>query len=339
MTTTTSAPTVLLLEGLRDRAIYIGGKAAATKEGPNFSISSMLADAGYRATEVPDEGREFAPDDLLFLRGSANWFPKLWRTLEHTPDDRRPLVVFWQTEPLPQPSSAGLPRPRLHAREIAKILLRDPNATDVYTNDRRLRRLHRRSLPHVLAVSSLDGADYLLERAITAAHVPLGYLPSHGRDLGLERDIDVLFLGALNVPRRRRLLRRLRARGIDVMAEGSWRDPAFWGENRTQLINRAKIFLNLQRYPGAFSGRRLILGMANKALVVSEPFTSPAPYVPGKHFVGAPFEELAAVIERYLADERARRQIVEAGHAFVTQELTMVRSVGRILELARDSRP
>ena len=297
----------------------------------------MLDDAGYRVTEVADEAAELTPGDMLLMRGSANWFPKLWRALEQTPVDRRPLVVFWQTEPLPQPRSAELSKPRLHAREIAKILVRDENATDIYSNHWRLRRLARHALPDVLAVSSLDGCEFLAERGIDAHHVPLGYHPSFGHDLGLERDIDVLFLGALDVPRRKRLLRRLHARGIDVTARGGWRDSSCWGESRTQLINRAKIFLNLQRYPGTFSGMRLILGMANKALVVSEPFSSPEPFAPGEHFVCAPFDELPAVIERYLADDEARTRIVEAGHAFTTRELTMARSIGRVLELARDS--
>ena len=35
------------------------------------------------------------------------------------------------------------------------------------------------------------------------------------------------------------------------------------------------------------SASRLILGMANRSLVVSEPIYSPAPFVPGEHYVEA----------------------------------------------------
>ena len=49
------------------------------------------------------------------------------------------------------------------------------------------------------------------------------------------------------------MIEDLRRQGINLLAVGSWADPAYWGENRTRLLNRAKIVLNLQRYPGALS--------------------------------------------------------------------------------------
>jgi spore maturation protein CgeB len=81
------------------------------------------------------------------------------------------------------------------------------------------------------------------------------------------------------------------------------------------------------------SGQRLILGMANMALVMSEPMYKPAPYVPGKHYVSATLEEMPQIIRYYLAHEDERETIAREGHRFVTQEVTLERSVSQILRL------
>ena len=114
---------------------------------------------------------------------------------------------------------------------------------------------------------------------------------------------------------------------------GSWFDPAFWGEDRTRLLNRTKIFLNIARYPGELPGFRLILGMANKALVVSEPIYRPAPYVPGKHFVSCALEEMPDVIRHYLDHDLKREQIANEGYRLVSREVTLRQSVTKILNL------
>jgi hypothetical protein len=272
----------------------------------------------------------------MWIQGNANWFPVICRQLAAKPKPERPRVILWHSEPLPPPKAAGLPWPRLYWREIVKILCRDARATDVYTNYFRLRRLAQKGLPDLLVASTLGRRAFLVERGIPAHWVPLGYEPSHGHDLSLPRDIDVLFLGDLNIPRRRRIITRLRRRGVNLLAMGSWSDPAYWGENRTRLLNRAKIFLNLQRYAGDLAGLHLILGMANKALVISEPIYHPAPYVPGQHYISATIEEMPQVIRYYLTHDAERECVVNEGYRFVTQELTMARSVSRILGLLKE---
>ena len=57
------------------------------------------------------------------------------------------------------------------------------------------------------------------------------------------------------------------------------------GVRTGHLLNRAKIMLNISRYPGQLTGKRLILGMANKTLVVSEPMYLSEPYKSGQHYV------------------------------------------------------
>jgi hypothetical protein len=306
----------------------------ANRGEPNY-VACLLEEAGHRVTQVTDEWLDLRAADLLWLAGNANWYPKICRQLMATPKAERPPVLIWHNEPLPPPQAAGLPRPRLHLREIAKILLRDARATDVYSNIFRLRQLARHGLPDLLIVSTRGRQEFLHEQGIRSVTVPLGYSADRGHDMGRARDIDVLFLGTLDVPRRRRFIRRLRRTGIDVLAMGSWFDASTWGDNRTELLNRTKILLNFGRYPGELSGLRLILGMANKALVISEPIYHPSPYVPGEHYVSATVEEMPQVIRYYLAHEEERQRIVDAGHRLVTEEVTLRHSVSRIQDLIR----
>jgi spore maturation protein CgeB len=76
--------------------------------------------------------------------------------------------------------------------------------------------------------------------------------------------------------------------------------------------------------------------MANKALVISEPMYDPAPYVPGRHFISAPLEEMPALIRYYLDNESERSRIVEEAYRFATTEHTMERAIGRILAIVCD---
>jgi hypothetical protein len=291
---------------------------------------------GCDPLSTDDAPLDLAGVDLVWIQGNANWYPRVCRQLEEAPN--RPTVAIWHTEPLPPPPESGLGRPRLGMREIAKILLRDRRATDPYTNVKRLRQMKAAGLPDVLAVSSRARQAYLASRGIQCEFVPLGYAPQvHGEDLGLERDVDVLFLGQM-VRRRKELVRKITAAGAAIRTEGSWSNHATWGHSRTELLNRTKILLNLSRFPGEFAGLRLILGMCNGAMVVSEPIYRPEPFVPGEHYIEAPSEQMPQALRYYLDHAEERQKIVERARRFVTRELTLRRSLQRILELADSKR-
>lgn len=321
---------------IQGASISVCFRPRAGKRYKHNRVTSILKASGYQVTERSDGPLDIESGSVLWILGNANWFPKVFRQLESTPQSRRPLVVLWHFEPLPPPKESKLSWPRLNLREIGKILLRDARATDVYTNYFRLRRLVQKGLPDLLVVSTLSRHEFLAEKGIAATWVPLGYSKSIGQDMELQRDINVLFLGALNIPRRKRNITHLRRRGVNILTMGSWSDPTCWGDNRTRLLNRTKIFLNILRFPGELSGLRLILGMANKALVISEPMYNPAPFVPGKHYINATIKEMPEIIRYYLTHEYERKRIVNEAYLFVTQELTMERSVSRILELIRE---
>ena len=326
--------TRLMHESLRDLSITVCHRRIRAFKDKSHIVTSLLDEAGYQVTEVSDERLCLEKTDILWISGNANWFPVVCEQLRILPRAKRPITVIWHAEPLPPPKSARLPQPNLNLREIAKILLSDRLATDVYTNYFRLRALMKEGIPDLLVVSTPGRQEFLAEQGLSSTCVPLGHhRTEYGYDMGLRRDIDVLFLGALDIPRRRRLFRELRRSGVDLVTKGSWSDPHDWDENRVKLLNRAKIFLNLQRYPGELSGARLILGMANSTLVISEPIYKPGDFIPGKHFVSATPDEMPEIIRYYLNHDDERERIAREGHELVTRELTMERSISCILEL------
>jgi len=296
-------------------------------------LRACLQEAGHEVfTAYEDATAEWQDADLLWMQGNANWFPLACRQLQRM-ESKRPRVVLWHTEPLPPRPGSGFQSSSLHLREIVKMLLRHKQATDPYTNAARLRKLQRIGLPDILAVSARSRQEFLASRGIESHFVPLGYSgEAQGRLLGLPRDIDVLFLGTMQVPRRRRLVAQLRRAGIDVQTEGGWTDPKAWNEDRTRLLNRTKILLSLQRHPGEFTGMRMLLGMSNGAMVLSEPIDLPDPYVPGLHYIEAPAEQMPAVIRHCLEHPEERERIAAEGNRLM-KELTMRASVERILEL------
>jgi hypothetical protein len=256
--------------------------------------------------------------------------------------DARPVVAAMIAEPLPPPKQSGLPRwSGLNAAEIAKILLRDWRRTDMYSNARTLRSVMRDGLIDHLFVLGGEQEEYAAEQGYPAHRYDYGYHPNFGNLMGLERDIDVLFIGETRQRRRRKLLARLRDSGIDVTVRGSWHptEGALWGEERTRMLNRTKIVVHLQRYPGKVASKRYVLAMANGAMVVSEPSYRPDPFVDGEHFVSATIDEMPGVIRRYLESVEERNRITEVAHRFVTRELTWPRTMDRVVSIVAPALP
>lgn len=297
-------------------------------------FAEIFGELGFEAHLVSDDEFEVAPDRILFISGNALWHERALDRIRPVPRRERPFVVVWHSEPLPFPRAAGLRLAPLTVREIGKILLRDRRISDAHSNARHLRRIGREGIVDLLTVAARSYQAFLEQEGIASELVPVGYHPVHGRRLDLARDIDVLFLGDLRVGRRKRILRRLVRDGLPVQAVGSYSDPKYWGEGRTELLNRSKVLLNLPRHSGLLADLRLILGMATGALVVSEPVYLPDPYVPGTHYVEAAVPEMADVARRYLVDEEARLRITDEAHRFVTEELTLERSFTTLLGLA-----
>lgn len=295
-------------------------------------MTRLLRARGHAVEQLEgDATPDLARFDAILILENCRWFPRLLRDLRRA-RGHRPLVIAWHWEPLPLPSSSGLPPAPLHLREWAKILLRDRRANDVHSNLATLARLRREGLPDVLAVSSRAWQEALAERGIDAHWVPYGAeaAPALARRDDA-RDLETLFLGALDVPRRRRIFSQLREQSVDLTAVGSWHSRAYWGGNRSRLLRRAHAFLNVARAPGQVSADRLLLGMTHDTLVVSEPLYRPDPFVAGEHYVEARVEELPDVLRHYRENPRERDRIVARARRLVDGELRMDAMLDQLL--------
>ena len=294
-------------------------------------VVSYLKEAGCDVTQISGNSVVFKDYDAIILLGNAVWYPAIVRKLLSSHHDQRPVVVVWHWEPLPPPKNSGMCRPKLGLRDIAKIVLHDARANDVHTNFRYLKKLSKTGVVNVLFTSTPSRIEYLAENGIKADYAPLGYDSDHGCNLEQPRDLPVLFLGDLRIRRRRQVLNTLRRRGVAIEAFGDWSRAEFWGKNRTKLLNRTKIFLNLHRFAGEFSGLRMILGMANGCLVISEPMYCPGPFHQGRHFVSATVEEMPDAIQYYLSHDVERERIAREGTRFVMDEMRLETSVSLVL--------
>lgn len=298
-----------------------------------WTVVETFGELGFEARAVARNEFVASPDRIAFLGGNARWHEPVLDRIREVPREERPLVIVWHTEPLPLPRATGLRTAPLTLREIAKLVLRD-RINDARSNARYMRRLDEEGIVDLLTVSERSFQAFLEQEGIASEFIPLGYHRGAGHRLNLERDIDVLFLGDQHVRRRKRIIQGLARQGVAVQAVGDYTDPRYWGDSRTELLNRTKILLNLSRHPGLQNDVRLMIGMATGALVVSEPICYPEPYIPGQHYVEAPLDEMAHTIRRYADDASAREEITAAAHAFVTEELTMKKMFARQLELA-----
>jgi hypothetical protein len=326
--------------GLR---VALGWRPIPARAGEEHILAQLLRQHGHQVAQTADASLDLSKFGVVFLLENCGWFPKILEAFGALRNNsERPLLVVWHWEPLPLPTAAATRRPRFSLREIAKILLRDARATDPYTNFRKLRHLSDKGWPLLLVVSSQAWAESLEERGIPAHWVPYGYDSScGGKSLGEPdgaRDIEALFLGALEIPRRRKIIQELRRKGVKLEARGSWTDKELWGERRNGLIHRAEAFLNIQRYPREIGAHRLILGMANRSLVVSEPIYRPEPFLPGKHYVETEVREMPDVLRYYRTHREERAEMVERAYQFVAGDLRMEESVARILSLIHERR-
>ncbi len=186
-------------------------------------------------------------------------------------------------------------------------------------------------LDHVF-VSSPERARVLEARGIPSSFLPTGYHPRMGSDKGRVRDLDILFLGRMKDDRAAilQLLRNeLGAEGATMMIEEG---PCF-GEARIELLNRAKMSLNLLGRERELSRSRVLLSIACGAMVISEPPDDPSPLVPGKHLVCAPSGEMPTVIKHFLKQDRERRTIARAARDFVTTHMTMDGVAAQMIKL------
>jgi len=173
---------------------------------------------------------------------------------------------------------------------------------------------------------------FLAGKGIDIDFIPIGYHPAFGKNLELERDIDVLFLGRINNKRRAAILRKLNKELTAENVKLKIVDKDCYGDERTQLLNRTKISLDLPRVPWDFAPVRFLISMSCCAMVVSEGNCPKAPYIKNVHYVQAGDSDLTTTILSYLRNEQQRRRITRNAYNYVTKEITLKKSVLDILQ-------
>ncbi|MGQ9787685.1 MAG: glycosyltransferase family protein, partial [Anaerolineae bacterium] len=177
---------------------------------------------------------------------------------------------------------------------------------------------------------------------IPAVYVPQGTSPEWWKEMNLERDIDVLWMGQRRNRRRRAVLvhvcRTLRKQGLNVYVADGIENPLIFGEKRTEILNRTRITLNIPTtwYHDCFIARfHMVAG--NRCLVVSEPFLMhSAEYQPGVHYVQVETSHLVDTVMYYLEHEEERAAIAENAFQLVTTRLTLRNSVEKLLQIAEE---
>jgi hypothetical protein len=316
-------------------------------------ISSVLADLGCEVINLCYEDRLPQALDVVLVYGPFSSLVPLANQLLACPPSRRPLFVLWMTEQFPNPDlpewvqyAGGLIRSwveRLAFRQRAQGEWQlAPRLRWLTTKAFRFRYygdlywLQRQGILSVLAVTSQWTADLLRVRGLDPTVAYLGSHPSWGADLELERDIPVLWIGKIGTRRRQHLLNRLRAelgeRGVEILMIDGVENPYVFGQERTILLNRTKIALNLLRAKWDDNSMRYCLAAPNRALIVTEPTLPHTAFTPGVHLVEAPLEKMADTICYYLSHEEERRRIVDQAYQLATTELTMSKGAAQILE-------
>jgi hypothetical protein len=119
--------------------------------------------------------------------------------------------------------------------------------------------------------------------------------------------------------------------------DGSPERGRYYGEERTRLLNRTKILLNVMKQPWDDPTFRLLLAAANGALLLSEPVweSSLWSYTPNVHFAACELDQLAESAAYYLHDEPARLQITARAGADITQKSGMAQMAGQLIDLLK----
>lgn len=327
---------------------------------PAHQIARALS-GRFPLTEAGLPGHALSAGDLLLIIGTGRWACHEVVQCLRAAGSLGVKRVLWQLEPLPPPVE-GLPKRILQAdlhnlggfsqpesalsrasRSIVAsalarafaVSLRGASQTD--PSVRRVSRLlsyplkqvrdvvqfwRNGLLDHIL-VSVPPRKTLLAQHGVPSQVVPVGYLLEFGSVMpGIERDVDVLFLGQVSA-RRRDLLDVVRShlrqhrRTIHVV------DRDCYGEERTRLLNRSKIILNLQKFPWEFPIIRLLMAMGCKTLVVSERASDPGPFLDGRHVIVRDAPELGEALVTYLEKDEERSRIVDEAHTFVTESFTL----------------
>jgi hypothetical protein len=342
-------------------------RVALVKWAPEDGITKSLGN------ELESQGHEPVPFlydqpipqgvDILLTFAPYNRILHIPHQISKLPLAERPLYIHWNFEGLP---NIKLPWPILRSLSTSRSWfdrLNDSPSPAVRALQQRvpLRWLHRRmnkwrylgdyhyayrhNQMQILADISQVYAGFHNQHGLPTIHVPWGTSPAWYKTLGLARDIDVLWMGSRRTRRRSLLLDHLRAelerRGLNIHIADGVENPLIYGRARTDILNRAKITLNLipTRHDPAFIFR-FHMAAGNRSLIISEPTLHHCEC--GEHdvhYIASPAHKLVETILFYLENDAERDRLVDNAFHLVTEHLTLANSVKRLMKSVITSAP
>ncbi len=187
-------------------------------------------------------------------------------------------------------------------------------------------------IDHVF-VSVPTRASYLERHGIMAGFAPVGYHPLWGEPRSVAKDIDVLFLGRVKTGTRKRMVPRIMSQLAAKGFKTRIAEAACFGEERTELLNRTRVVLNIMKFPWEFAGMRLLMSIGCRALVISDTCADTRPYHAGKHFVSSEIAGMADAAAYYLEHQEERRGFAESAYSDLRSGLTVGKTVEKMLDV------
>lgn len=326
------------------------------------AIYHELAQLGYSPEFFAADSEIPVEHGVVFSHAPYGKLIPIVRQLEMLSANRRPLLVHWNTEGLPDlrlpwglARSIGAGRSWLDRAkyDLERRLWNGNKKRSLLTVlDSRVLRFrylgdyyyaHGKGVLDVLSDSSALYTQIRNHQGLPTIFAPWGSSPQWYADLQLKRDIDVLWMGNRKDKRRRRIIDQvrddLRRHGVEVYMADNEENPFIYRQERTEFLNRAKITLNITRtwFDDNFS--RFAFAAPNRSLVVSETMLPHCPaYQRGVHYVETAPEDLARTILFYLEHPEERAQIVDNAYDLLTSRLTFGRSITKIMREVEDVR-
>ncbi|UCG25839.1 MAG: glycosyltransferase family 1 protein [Chloroflexota bacterium] len=324
------------------------------EDGLANAICDELIGLGHCTHIVRPKTSDPGEADVVFTFGPYGNYLAVVSHLAGALAERRPIFVHWNTEGMPDPrlpwalkSAVGAGRSwigRLDESYNGRAGSLVRGLTSSWQNRiLRFRYLgdyhyaYRKGWLDVFSDSSAVYADLHRQHGLPTITAPWGATKRWYADLGLERDIDVLWLGQRGSRRRGQLLDHIRQELLDynvkVHVIDNEENPFVFGRKRTEVLNRAKITLNLTRtwFDDNFS--RFAMAAPNRSLIVSEPLLPHCPsYEAGVHYVSECAEDLAQTILYYLEHDDERQRIVDSAYELTTGQLTFRNSIAQIMQ-------
>ncbi|PSB59040.1 glycosyltransferase [Chamaesiphon polymorphus] len=150
----------------------------------------------------------------------------------------------------------------------------------------------------------------------------------------VDKDIDILFIGTL-LPRRQKII-------AEIENEFVVTTHSAFGRDMVDLVNRAKIILNIHGEEFLDTETRVYETLACKGFLLTEKLSAESPFKDGVHLVeSTDTQDLKAKIAYYLKDEIGRETIAESGYREAIANHTFqvrVKQIEQVMDIAITTR-